>query len=164
MSDIKLYCNPDLHPDSTSKKFNVFIQECHLRWEAHYPDPLKVLMDAEFKRWELTNWDQKSDMNQWDNIRKEWIQKEMITKFLGIFFVPRMFDNCCAVIPNEQDRKKATWQEFAEICKTAAQQKIWPWRAINSVPSHREQMKVWWLFVTKLKRRQSTKVETVHLR
>ena len=31
LSDIKLYCNPDLHPDSTSKKFNVFIQACHLR-------------------------------------------------------------------------------------------------------------------------------------
>ena len=26
-------------------------------------------MDAEFKRWELTNWDQKSDMNQYDNIK-----------------------------------------------------------------------------------------------
>lgn len=81
-------------------------------------------MDAEFKRWELTNWDQKSDMNQYDNIRTEWILKEMITKFLGIFFAPRMFDNYWAFIPNEQDRKKATLQEFAEIYKTAAQQKI----------------------------------------
>lgn len=81
-------------------------------------------MDAEFKRWELTNWDQKLDMNQYDNIRTEWIQKEMITKFLGIFFALRMFNNCCAVIPNEQDRKKATSQEFAEICKTIAHQKI----------------------------------------
>lgn len=39
----------------------------------------------------------------------------MITKFLGIFIATRMFDERCTVIPKEQDRKKATWQEFAEI-------------------------------------------------
>ena len=110
----KLYFNPDLHPDNTLKKFNEFIQTYQLRYEAQYPDPPKVPMDSAIERWKLANPDTKLDMNHYDNIRSEWVQKDMVTKFLGIFSAPRLFDDWQTAMPIEKDRKEASWKEFTE--------------------------------------------------
>ena len=74
----KSYFNSDLYADNTLKKFNEFIQ-------AQHQNPSKLLMDAAIKRRELTTQDKKLDMNHYNNIRTEWIQKDMITKFIDIF-------------------------------------------------------------------------------
>ena len=49
-------------------------------------------MGAAIKRQEVTTQDQNLDMNHYNNIRIEWIQKDMITKFIDIFSAPKMFD------------------------------------------------------------------------
>ena len=111
----KLYLNKlNLYPDNTLKKFNEFIQTYQLRYEAQYPDSPRVSMDSAIERWKLTNPDTKLDMNHYDNIRSEWVQKDMVTKFLGIFSAPRLFDDWQTVMPSERDHKKATRKKFTE--------------------------------------------------
>ena len=73
-------------------------------------------MGAAIKRQEVTTQDQNLDMNHYNNIRIEWIQKDMITKFIDIFSAPKMFDVQCTVISNKQEKeKKATWQNFVDV-------------------------------------------------
>lgn len=63
-------------------------------------------MGAAIKRQEVTTQDQNLDMNHYNNIRIEWIQKDMITKFIDIFSAPKMFDVQCTGISNKQEKKK----------------------------------------------------------
>ena len=57
-SGTTLHFDPDLHQDDTLKAFNEFIQSFYLRYEAQYPDPPKVSIDAAIERWKLINQDQ----------------------------------------------------------------------------------------------------------
>jgi hypothetical protein len=41
-----LYFDPDIYPDNTLKAINKYIQLYELRYDAQYPDPPKVSLDA----------------------------------------------------------------------------------------------------------------------
>ena len=118
MSEVKLYFDPDLYPDNTLKKFNEFTQSFKLRYEAQYPDPPKVSMDAAIERWKLCNPDRKLDMNIYDEIRSDWISHDMVTKLIGIFSSPRFYDDWQTALPSEKDRQKTTWNEFVTIMQS----------------------------------------------
>ena len=45
--------DPNIHPDDTLKCFNEFIQSYELRYDAEYPDPPKVSLDAAIERWKF---------------------------------------------------------------------------------------------------------------
>ena len=88
-----LYFDPDLHPDDTLRAFDEFIQSFTLRYDAKYPDPPKVSLDAAISRWKLINDDKKPTVDDYDNIRdeSEWRSKDRVAKLLGIFSSKRLF-------------------------------------------------------------------------
>ena len=65
----KLYLDPDLYPNSTQRKLSEFIHTFRLRYEAQYPDPLKVLMGAAIEKWKLCNPEKKVNLDAYDEIR-----------------------------------------------------------------------------------------------
>ena len=42
----RLFFDPDEHPESTLKAFQEFVQRFNLRYDALYPDPPKVSLEA----------------------------------------------------------------------------------------------------------------------
>ena len=66
--------NPDDHPDATLKAFDDFVQMYELRYDAQYPDPPKVSIDAAIERWKLTqqNAEARPTIDQYDEIRDDW--------------------------------------------------------------------------------------------
>ena len=76
-----LYFDPDAHPDNTLKIFNEFCDAFVLRYNALYPDPPKVSMDAALSRWKLTtrtteNPDPTPTVQQYDQVRDNWRSKD----------------------------------------------------------------------------------------
>ena len=82
-----MYYDPDIYPDDTLKAFNEYIQMYELRYDAQYPDPPKVLLDAAIERWKLTAGakDMKIDHEQHNAIRKNGVPKTKSRKCLGCF-------------------------------------------------------------------------------
>ena len=50
---LRLFFDPDDHPENTLKTFQEFIQRFELCYDALYPDPRKVLLEAAFEKWEI---------------------------------------------------------------------------------------------------------------
>ncbi len=107
-----LYFDPDLHPDDTLRAFDEFIQSFTLRYDAQYPDPPKVSLDAAISRWKLINDDKKPTVDDYDNIRDEWRSKDRVAKLLGIFSSKRLFADWKVADPDESKRSKTTWEYF----------------------------------------------------
>ena len=51
----QLFFDPDQHPEDTLKAFEDFIKIFQLRYEAQYPDPPKVSLEAALQRWKVTH-------------------------------------------------------------------------------------------------------------
>lgn len=111
-STSQLHFDPDLHPDDTLKQFNQFYKRFDLRYNAQYPDPPKVSMEAAIERWKYTNEDQKPNLTQYDEIRSTWISKDKVAKFLGIFSSERLHEDWMSAEPDENERKNVTWEKF----------------------------------------------------
>ena len=107
-----LHFDPDLHPDDTLKAFNDFIQSFYLRYEAQYPDPPKVSIDAAIERWKLANEEAKPTLEQYDTLRNEWRSKDRVAKFLGMFSSRRMYADWQVAEPDVTKRAQATWEYF----------------------------------------------------
>ena len=103
---------PDQHPDDTLKDFNEFIQSFYLRYEAQYPDPPKVSIDAAIERWKLANDTAKPTLEQYDTLRNKWRSKDRVAKFLGMFSSRRMYADWQVAKPDETKRTQATWEYF----------------------------------------------------
>ena len=50
---LRLFFDPDDHPENTLKAFQEFIQRFELRYDALYPDPPKVSLEAAIERWKI---------------------------------------------------------------------------------------------------------------
>ena len=109
-----LYFDPDIHPDDTIKAFEEFLIDFNLRYEASYPDPPKVSLDAAMKRWELTNVDKKPTLEQYDTIVNSWKSKDKVAKFLGMYSSRRLYSDWIAALPSESERKNADWNTFVQ--------------------------------------------------
>lgn len=107
-----LYFDPDLHPDATLGAFNEFTQCFELRYDAQYPDPPKVSLDAAIERWKLANDDAKPSLENYDTIRDEWRSRDRVAKLLGIFSSKRLFADWKVAEPDDTKRTKATWEYF----------------------------------------------------
>ncbi len=89
-SNQSLYFEPDNHPHDTLKVFNEFCDTFTLRYNALYPDPPKVSMDAALARWKVENRtteapDPTPTLPQYDTIRNNWRSKDKVLKFLGLY-------------------------------------------------------------------------------
>ncbi len=91
-----------------------YIQLYELRYDAQYPDPPKVSLDAAIERWKLTAEakDTKIDLEQYDAIREEWWSKDKVSKMLGMFLSKRMYQDWKVAEPDDHKRKKAGWADF----------------------------------------------------
>ena len=111
-SSAQLIFDPDLHPDDTLKQFNLFTKRFELRYNAQYPDPPRVSMEAATERWKIANPDAKPTLAQYDKIREDWISKDKVSKFLGIFSTERLHEDWLSAQPDESARKNAMWEDF----------------------------------------------------
>ena len=109
MSATPLYFDPDCHPDDTLKSFGEFAQDFELRYSATYPDPPKVSLESAIQRWKLTNDSKSPSVNEYDSIIDEWKSRDMVAKFLGIYSSRRFYTDWVSALPNEGERKNATW-------------------------------------------------------
>ena len=56
--------------------------------------------------------DPKPTLIQYDTLRNQWQSKDKVSKFLGIFSSPRFHADWRMALPNEGNRKLATWDVF----------------------------------------------------
>ena len=80
-----LYFDPDKFPENTLKAFNEFCNTFLLRYNALYPDPPKVSIEAALSRWKFEhstteNADPRPTLEQYDNIRNTWRYKDRVIK------------------------------------------------------------------------------------
>lgn len=116
----QLFFDPDKHPEDTLKAFDEFTQLFDLRYDAQFPDPPKVSMDAAMQRWKVENTteaitDPKPNLQQFDQIRNNWRSKDRVAKFLGMYSSSRFFSDWRAAQPDEDQRKSASWDAFLTI-------------------------------------------------
>ena len=64
-----------------------------------------------------TNTNPRPTVDQYDTIRDQWIQKDKVTKFIGLFSSQRLRADWEAAEPNTDLRKRATWTEFVTKMK-----------------------------------------------
>ena len=107
-----LHFDPDLHPDNTLKAFNEFVQDFELRYNAKYPDPSKVSLETAIQRWQFLNADKKPDLGDYDRIVEDLKSKDRVAKFLGMYSSRRLFSDWKAAVPDEEERKRSSWQNF----------------------------------------------------
>ena len=75
-SNSQVYFVPDEHPEDTLNSFQEFTRTFELRYNAQYPDPPKVSLEAAISRWKVSNAteevpDPKPSIGQYDVICDE---------------------------------------------------------------------------------------------
>ena len=85
-----------------------------MRYAANYPDPPKVSLDAALNRWKITNEDAKISPDVYDSIVESWKGKDKVAKFLGLFSSRRLFTDWSMAMPNETERKEASFEVFVK--------------------------------------------------
>ena len=108
----QVFFSPDEHPEDTLKAFEEFTKIFNLRYDAQYPDPPKVSLEAAIERWKVTNAtadnsNPKPNLEQYDKICLDWKQKDKVAKLLGMFSSHKLFEDWCVAQPDENERAKA---------------------------------------------------------
>ena len=116
-SKANVFFDPDLHPDDTLKSFVDFVKCFELRYEAAYPDPPKVSLDAALSRWKLSNNNKDPSLEEYDQVVDEWRGKDMVRKCLGMFSSPRLNSDWELAQPDGASRKTASWKTFVEAIR-----------------------------------------------
>ena len=116
-ADRMLTFDPEHHPGDTLKAFQEFKTTFEFRYAAEFPDPPRVSMDAAIERWKFAhtsteNTNPKPTLDEYDQIRDQWIEKDMVAKFIGLFSSQRLQADWQAAEPNADLRKRASWTDF----------------------------------------------------
>ena len=111
--------DPHKHPEDTLKAFNEFAEVFELRYNAQFPDPPKVSLDATIERWKVENTttdvpNPKPNIQEYDNLRNEWRSKDRVAKVLGMFSTKRLYNDWLAAHPNSDTRMNAKWDDFLQ--------------------------------------------------
>ena len=91
-----LFFGPDDHPENTLKAFQELIHRFELRYDAMYPDPPKVSLEAATERWKIIettpeNHSPKPNLEQFDNLCEHTKARDKVSKFLGICSSRRLY-------------------------------------------------------------------------
>lgn len=140
-----IFFDPDENPEDTLKAFEEFIKKFSLRYDAQFPDPPKVSLEAAIQRWKITNAtaDDTSptpSVEQYDKITMEWKEKDKVKKLLGIFSSHKLYEDWCVAEPDEEVRSNARWPAFVKAIKdyykpTENQTlKHFHFRTVNQIP------------------------------
>ena len=116
-SNNTLYFDPDQHPDDTLKAFVEIVQDYEHRYNASYPDPPKVSLEAAITRWKVANGQSSPTLEQYDDIVETWKGKDMVAKFVGIFSSRRLRNDWSIAISDDAQRKNASWSIFVKTMK-----------------------------------------------
>ena len=105
----QLFFDPDKHREGTGKAFDEFTKAFELRYNAQYPDPPKVSLDAAINRWKITNTtpdvaEPKPTLPQYDALVSDWKEKDRVAKFLGMFTSQRLYSDWTVAQPDEAAR------------------------------------------------------------
>ena len=111
---LRLFFNPEDHPENTLKAFQEFIQHFELHYDASYPDPPKVSLEAVIERLKIMgatpgNPSTKPNLEQFDNLCEHTKSHEKVSKFLGTYSSRRLYTDWCMAAPEEKTRKNAQW-------------------------------------------------------
>ena len=111
-----LFFDPDDHPENTLKAFQELIHRFELRYDAMYPDPPKVSLEAATERWKIIettpeNHSPKPNLEQFDNLCEHTKARDKVSKFLGIYSSRRLYMDWCMAAPEEKTRKNAQWKD-----------------------------------------------------
>ena len=112
-----LQFDPDLHPHSTLKAFNDFVEQFEFRYEAQYPEPSKTVMDNAVLQWKSLHQDADPSAAQKIIIRNNLISKDKVRKLLGFFSTLRFQQDWKAAEPTEAERN-CTWAAFLTKMRT----------------------------------------------
>ena len=115
----QLIFDPENHPTDTLKAFEDFKNAFEYRYAAQFPDPPRVSMDAAIERWKVANSttdapNPKPTLVQYDQIRDQWIEKDMVAKFIGLFSSQRLQADWLAAEPDNDERRQARWPVFVQ--------------------------------------------------
>ena len=118
-----LYFDPNENAENPLKAFNDFCDTFLLRYDALYPDPPKVSLEAAITRWTygqrtVANPDPKPNLEQYDEIRNSWRNTDKVTKFLGLFSSKQFQNDWLAAEPDPAIRSGISWGEFVDKMKT----------------------------------------------
>ena len=125
-----LYFDPNDHPDETLKAFDDFTQMFELRYDAQFPDPPKVSLDAAIQRWKVENTVQGQQapiptLEQYDNLVSSWRSRDKVAKCLGLFSSNRLYTDWQIAEAEEADCRASTWDNFKIKCRNiTSQQRI----------------------------------------
>lgn len=119
----QLYFDPNLYPEDTLKAFTEFVKKFQLRYDAKYPDPPKVSLDAAIARWKVEKTTEQNpnptpNLQEYDAIRDVWRKKDRVAKFLGFHSSTRFYEDWLIACPNETTRSTRLWPDFVEEMKT----------------------------------------------
>ena len=119
----QLIFDPENHPSDTLKAFDEFRSAFEFRYAAQFPDPPRVSMDAAIERWKVGQStvdipNPKPTLTQYDQIRDQWIEKDMVAKFIGLFSSQRLQADWQAAETDNEVRKHARWPDFIEKMRT----------------------------------------------
>ena len=86
----RLYFDPNKHPKNTLKAFQEFLQCFQLRYDAVYPDPPKVSLEAAVERWKISNTTTENpsprpNLEEFNEICEDKKSRDKIAKFLGMY-------------------------------------------------------------------------------
>ena len=114
MSKSVLHFDPDLHPEDTLKQFNAFKTRFELRYNAEYPDPPKASLENAITRWKLEQTDTQisPSAQEYDSIRNDWVSKDKVAKFLGIFSSERLYEDWLNAIGSVKQESPTKWEDF----------------------------------------------------
>ena len=92
----RLYFDPNKHPENTLKAFQEFLQCFQLRYDALYPDPPKVSLEAAVERWKISNTTTENpsprpNLEEFDEICEDTKSRDKIAKFLGMYSSSRLY-------------------------------------------------------------------------
>lgn len=118
----QLFFDPNEYPQDTLKAFVEFTKKFQLGYDAKYPDPPNVSMDAALERWkfEHTTTDvpqPRPTLQDYDEIRENWRQKDKVVKFLGFFSSSRFYEDWLIACPNEKTRSATFSQHLSQLCR-----------------------------------------------
>ena len=114
---LRFFFDPDDHPENTLKAFQEFIQRFELHYDAMYPDPPKVSLEAATEQWKIMeatseNPSPKPNLEQFDNLCEHTKACNKVSKFLGIYSSRRLYIDWCMATPEEKTRKNAQWKDL----------------------------------------------------
>ena len=108
---VSLQFDPDLHPHTTLKAFNEFIEQFEFRYEAQFPQPSKTLKEAAIADWKENNDNADPSAAQTRAIIAEVKSRDKVRKLMGFFATVRLQQDWKVAEPDAASRD-CLWDAF----------------------------------------------------